>query len=76
MRPVDCRACGVRVLVEKRSLPHTSVQWPTGAAAACAEFAPRVAAGRPPALIPHCAALRGSIEQAVREGLLEVPADV
>ncbi|MGI5164092.1 hypothetical protein ACQEU3_07020 [Spirillospora sp. CA-253888] len=76
MRPVDCRACGVRVLVEKRSLPHTSVQWPTDAVAACAEFAPRAAAGRPTALVPHCTALRGSIEQAVRDGLLEVPADV
>ncbi|MEV4672409.1 MULTISPECIES: hypothetical protein [Actinomadura] len=72
MQPVDCRACGTRVLVSKNSPPHTSVQWTTDAGATCGEFAPRVAAGEPAARIPHCAALRSSIEHAVAEGLVRI----
>ncbi|MFB4298868.1 ferredoxin [Actinomadura sp. NTSP31] len=72
MQPVDCRACGARVLVEKNSPPHTSVQWTAAAGAACGEIAPRVAAGEPGARIPHCGALRASIEWAVAEGLVRI----
>ncbi|WP_218004362.1 hypothetical protein [Microtetraspora niveoalba] len=75
MRPVDCRVCGTRVLVEKNSLPHTSVQWTTDAGATCGEFAPRVASGEYGALITHCGALRDAIDEAVRDGRIEVPPD-
>ena len=29
MEPVDCQRCGNRVLVEKSSWEHTTVQWST-----------------------------------------------
>ncbi|MEU1525464.1 hypothetical protein ABZ413_25060 [Nocardia rhamnosiphila] len=32
MRPLDCASCGLRVLVEKFSSVHLSVQWTTDAA--------------------------------------------
>ncbi|HEX6346798.1 hypothetical protein [Umezawaea sp.] len=69
LRPVECLACGNRVLVKKHSLRHTSVQWTSDAALSCPEFA---AAGRDTALIATCLALRDSIERAVRDGVLEV----
>jgi hypothetical protein len=67
--PVQCAKCGVRVRVVKFSLQHTSVQWPDEAALGCAEF---VAAGGASALIPTCASLRESIEDAVAGGRVEV----
>ncbi|MFJ3881730.1 hypothetical protein ACIPW5_30320 [Streptomyces sp. NPDC090077] len=73
MRPVACGECGNEVLCEKFSPAHTQVQWTAEAAAVC----PRIAAeadGRPSARVRSCAALRASIEAAVREGRLEVPA--
>lgn len=71
-RPVACLSCGSRVLVKKNSPEHTSVQWVSDAAS-CPEFARRVAAGQHTATIESCPKLRDSIEEAVREGLLEVP---
>lgn len=67
MHPVDCTRCGVQVLVEKLSLPQTSVQWTTSAVSRCEEFA-----GGDSALIRTCFALRDSIELAVKLGRLEV----
>lgn len=69
MRPVACAACGNEVLVEKRSLPHTTVQW-TRPTACCPELA-----GRESARVPVCTRLRSSIEDAVRSGAIEVDAD-
>ncbi|MDJ1135510.1 hypothetical protein [Streptomyces iconiensis] len=69
MRPVECGACGNEVLVEKRSLPHTTVQW-TRPTDRCPELA-----GRDSALTAVCTGLRSSIERAVREGTLEVGTD-
>ncbi|MCW4355699.1 hypothetical protein ONR57_20540 [Hoyosella sp. YIM 151337] len=70
--PVQCAQCGGTVRVRKNSLPHTSVQWTTGAVASCHEFAPRLATGTRCALIRHCGALRASIEAAVVRGDLGV----
>ncbi len=67
--PVQCARCGVGVRVVKFSLQHTSVQWPDDAVLGCAEFA---AAGGASALIPSCASLRHSIEDAVAGGRVEV----
>ena len=67
--PVECRECGVQVLVVKFSLQHTSVQWPEDATLGCAEF---VAAGGASALIPTCASLRDSIDDEVAAGRVEV----
>ncbi|MEU6478212.1 hypothetical protein ABZ858_15220 [Streptomyces sp. NPDC047017] len=72
MRPVECAVCGNRVLCEKFSVAHTSVQWTAEAAVVCAEFRGRVAQGQTTARIPTCRALRDSIDRAVEEGTLEV----
>ena len=67
--PVECAACGVRVRVVKFSLQHTSVQWTNDAVLGCAEFG---AAGGASALIPTCASLRDSIDDALAGGRLRV----
>jgi hypothetical protein len=67
--PVACAQCGVVVSVAKFSSQHTSVQWPVSAVRGCAEFS---AAGGASALIPTCASLRDSIEDAVAAGRVEV----
>jgi hypothetical protein len=70
---LPCERCGVTVLVKKNSLQHTSIQWTTDAVRGCAEFAARVTAGEPTALIATCGSLRTSIDRAARQGRLEVP---
>ncbi|MGA4992192.1 ferredoxin [Nonomuraea bangladeshensis] len=74
MMPLSCRRCGTAVLVKKNSLAQTSVQW-NGDSSGCPVFAER-RASEPgaPAVIPTCPQLRDSIEDAVRSGLLPVPA--
>ncbi|HXS61281.1 MAG TPA: hypothetical protein VN767_00295 [Streptosporangiaceae bacterium] len=67
--PVECAQCGVVVRVAKFSLQHTSVQWTRQAVLSCSEFA---ANGGDSALIPTCASLRDSIEDAVAGGRVEV----
>jgi hypothetical protein len=69
---VECANCHVIVRVAKFSLQHTSIQWTGSAVLGCAEFAERVAAGGDSALIPTCASLRESIEDAVAGGRVEV----
>lgn len=69
---VECHRCANRVLVAKNSPAHTSVQWGPDAAATCGEFTSRVSEGTQCALIPHCTALRDSIDAAVREGTVDV----
>ena len=71
-RRVECDRCGAAVLVAKFSPQHTSVQWSLTAAAGCAEFTARAAAGERAALIDTCVNLRDSIDRAVRRGQLEV----
>ncbi|PWK66116.1 hypothetical protein BCL76_111167 [Streptomyces sp. CG 926] len=73
--PVTCRECGNRVLCEKFSPAHTQIQWTGDAATRCPRIAARVAAGELSARVRSCPQLRASIEDAVREGTLEVPAD-
>jgi len=63
LRPHVCDGCGTTVLVKKNSPQHTSVQWQS---ATCSRLGPQVAG---------CPALRDSIDRAVREGSIEVPAD-
>ncbi|MFE5862986.1 hypothetical protein ACFQ77_20900 [Streptomyces virginiae] len=73
--PVTCQECGNQVLCEKFSPAHTQIQWTGDAAARCPRIAARVAAGELGARVRSCPPLRESIEAAVREGTLEVPAD-
>jgi hypothetical protein len=76
VQPVRCARCGAAVQVAKFSPQHTSVQWTAAAAASCAEFGARAAAGAGvgagSALIEGCGALRGSIDTALAAGLLSV----
>jgi hypothetical protein len=70
--PVECAGCGVVVNVTKFSLQHTSIQWTGEAVLGCAEFAAKVAGGGDSALVPTCASLRDSIDDAVAGGRVEV----
>ncbi len=71
---VACQDCLAKVRVKKNSEHHTSIQWDEDALAHCTEFQ-RLAAqpeGRP--VHAACPRLRSSIEQAVREGRVEIGA--
>jgi hypothetical protein len=72
LRDLVCDGCGAHVLVKKSSPRQTSVQWTGQAVNQCAEFAARVALGETTPLVDTCTTLRGSIEQAVRDGRLDV----
>jgi hypothetical protein len=73
MREVTCRRCATTVLVLKNSREQTSIQWLGDAGATCTELAEKRAAGVPTARVQRCESLRESIDDAVRDGLLEVP---
>ena len=72
MREVSCRRCATTVLVRKSTVQQTSIQWLSDAGETCTELAERRAAGVHTALVAGCVALRESIDDAVREGRLEV----
>ncbi len=70
MQELSCHNCANRVLVEKYSPTHTSIQWLDDAEVACSEFARHAAAGEHSKWIPTCTQLRDSIEAAVARGEL------
>ncbi len=72
MQDVACRRCGTTVLVRKNTLTQTSIQWLADAGETCTELAQQRVAGRPTGLASGCTSLRESIDEAVREGRLEV----
>ncbi|MDJ0394870.1 hypothetical protein QMK17_16215 [Rhodococcus sp. G-MC3] len=74
MQELSCASCGNRVLVEKYSPTHTSVQWLEDAEEACPEFARHISLGMPSKSIPTCTRLRDSIADAVVLGALETDA--
>ncbi|MFC4603873.1 hypothetical protein [Rhodococcus kronopolitis] len=74
MQELSCTSCGNRVLVEKYSPTHTSVQWLEDSEASCPEFARKVAEGMRIDRIPTCVKLRASIEEAARQGVLGMDA--
>jgi hypothetical protein len=63
-------SCGNRVLVEKFSPTHTSVQLLGDAERCCPEFARRAASGEHSNWIPTCSALHDSIQRAAESGVL------
>jgi hypothetical protein len=72
---VACLDCLAKVRVKKNSEHQTSIQWDTASLEHCAEFA-RAASqpeGRP--IREACSRLRSSIEQAVKDGAIEVGAE-
>ncbi|TQF74790.1 hypothetical protein FK531_01480 [Rhodococcus spelaei] len=68
MQSVQCRECGVAVLVEKFSWEHTGVQWTEDAVAACPVLAPLADRDDAMALTRGCEAMRSSIRTAAVEG--------
>jgi hypothetical protein len=70
MQELACGACGNRVLVEKFSPTHTSVQWLDDAESACPVFADKAAAGVHSKWIPTCEKLRDTIAQAAAAGVI------
>jgi hypothetical protein len=71
---VACLDCLAKVRVKKNSEHQTSIQWDTDSLQHCAEFG-RAASqpeGRP--IREACSRLRSSIDQAVKDGVLEVGA--
>lgn len=68
MHQVNCDSCQNRVLVEKYSPIHRSVQWLTTADVVCPEFATAARDGQRSAFIPDCQALRRSIDAAALAG--------
>lgn len=72
MHPVSCHRCGTCVLVKKNNLAHTEIQWTTDTGG-CVELWRDVRPDVLRSVTPTCGALRGSVEQAVRDGRLPVP---
>ncbi|MDG3011628.1 hypothetical protein G4X40_15905 [Rhodococcus sp. D2-41] len=70
MQQLDCDTCGNRVLVEKFSECHTSVQWIDDAGSRCPEFRARADRGQSSMFVTSCAALSDSIWNAFRDGRL------
>ena len=72
---VACLDCLAKVRVKKNSEHHTAIQWSSEALDHCAEFqrASSQPEGRPVYLA--CSRLRSSIEQAVKDGTIEVGAE-
>ncbi|MGA9872885.1 MAG: hypothetical protein WBQ44_17305 [Rhodococcus sp. (in: high G+C Gram-positive bacteria)] len=69
LAPVECRACGTRVLARKNSIRHTSVEWVGRPSDTCPVF--REAGGS--ATQEGCPRMQDSLRHAVLEGILTVP---
>lgn len=72
MQELCCETCANRVLVEKYSDVHTSVQWLADAESTCPEFGRRAALGEHSKWIPTCPQLRISIDRAAASGRLPI----
>jgi hypothetical protein len=72
---VACLDCLAKVRVKKNSEHHTSIQWTDDAVAQCAEFRRMSSQPTGRALHASCPRLRSSIDQAVRDGALEIGAE-
>ena len=69
---VSCLDCLARVRVKKNSPHHTSIQWSAEALDACAEFARRSSEDGGRVVYESCSRLKASIEDAVRDGRLQM----
>ena len=67
MESVRCNSCDNRVLVEKYSDTHTSIQWLDDADKACPEFA-EARGGDDRAWIPTCPKLQATIDDLTISG--------
>lgn len=71
LQPLECRSCGVCVLVKKHSAEQTSIQW-TAPTSSCPVIASRAASGDHPARVDTCPNLRSTIAHATDEGHLPI----
>lgn len=71
---VACHDCLARVQVKKNSERHTSIQWTSEALAQCTEFARLETQPSGRAIREVCPRIRASIDQAVRDGRIEIGA--
>lgn len=71
MQPLQCAECGARVLVQKNSWEHTSVQWDDLARGRCHQIAGS-GDGRPGSPRKGCDALTTSIVRAAERGDITV----
>ena len=72
---VACLDCLAKVRVKKNSEHHTSIQWTTDALSQCTEFRKLESQPEGRALHASCPRLRSSIDQAVRDGAIEIGAE-
>ncbi len=73
MQPLPCSECGARVLVEKHSWEHTSIQWDTAARALCHEIDDELRGdSRPGAPSKGCRVLNACIVDAATRGIVSV----
>ncbi|KDE12252.1 MULTISPECIES: hypothetical protein [Rhodococcus] len=70
MQPVTCRTCGNRVLAEKYSETHTSIQWLTESDRSCPRFRAEAERGHATVAIPTCIDLRDTIDELAERGEL------
>ena len=72
---VACLDCLATVRVKKNSEQHTAIQWNAEALGHCAEFAKAASQpeGRPIRIA--CSRLRSSIDQAVKDGTIQIGAE-
>jgi hypothetical protein len=75
MVEVACLDCLAKVRVKKNSEQHTAIQWDAESLAHCAEFSKAASQpeGRPVRVA--CSRLRSSIDQAVKDGTIEIGAE-
>jgi hypothetical protein len=71
---VACLDCLAKVRVKKNSDQHTAIQWDSASLAHCTEFAKAASQPGGRAIRSACSRLRSSIDQAVRDGEIEVGA--
>jgi hypothetical protein len=68
---VACLDCLAEVKVRKQSEFHTSIEWSTEAVGQCAEFAKARNSGDF-RMLPACSRMQSSIQDAVRDGRIEI----
>jgi len=73
MQTLTCNLCRNRVLVEKNSWHHTSIQWPSGSKQTCVELGDATSPVSAGMVSNSCSALRDSIRRAAANGRVPVP---
>lgn len=72
MQPIECGQCGTTVLAEKYSAQHTSVQWLDEADRVCPQLRNPNGDGLQGTTDRICPQIHATIDQAVRDGILQV----